>query len=223
MTAHAAGVLPPLHVVTDDRILADDGWLARARPVLEAGGDHLMLHVRGPGTSGRRLFDLVRALVPGAARAGASLTVNDRVDVALAVGLGSVHLGARSLGPTEARALMGGGARIGVSCHGSSELTRARSEGADYLFAGNVFSTASHPGSEAKGVAWFGTMVAEAGGTPVVAIGGVTPDSAPPLVALGARGVAVLGGVWGSPDPAEAVADYIATLTRAFEEAHGGD
>lgn len=222
MTARAAGVLPPLHVVTDDRILAEDRWVERALTVLEAGADGVMLHVRGPATSGRRLFDLVRALVPCLEATGATLTVNDRVDVALAAGVGAVHLGARSLAPSDARTLMGARARIGLSCHGPADLARTGGR-VDYVFAGNVFRTASHPEREAKGLPWFDAMIAEAGETPVVAIGGVTPETVPSLVSAGAAGVAVLGGVWGSPDPAAAAAHYIATLMRAFEEAHLGD
>lgn len=223
MNARAAGVLPPLHVVTDDRVLAADGWIVRARAVLEAGADEVVLHVRGPGTSGRRLFELVRSLGPDAARTGGGLTVSDRVDVALAADLGAVHLGIRSLAPADARRLLGSTARMGVSCHGSTDISEARAGDADYVFAGNVFRTASHPDAEAKGLAWFGRMIARAGQTPVVAIGGVTPGEVASLVATGAAGVAVVGGVWGSPDPAAAVAHYIANLTRAFEEAQGGD
>jgi thiamine-phosphate diphosphorylase len=223
VTARAAGVLPPLHVVTDDRILAADDWVTRARAVLDAGADGLMLHVRGPGTSGRRLFDLARMLAPGAAASGAVLTVNDRADVALAAGLRAVHLGARSLTPSDARGLLGAEARIGLSCHAPADLAGARTGRVDYAFAGNVFRTSSHPELEAKGTAWLGRMVAEAGKIPVFAIGGVTPDAVAPLISAGAAGVAVMGGVWGSPDPAAAAAHYIATITRAFEEAHGGD
>ena len=223
MSAHAPGVLPLLHVVTDDRVLDREDWVARAAAVVEAGADALMLHIRGPQTPGRRLLSLVRSVAKEARAAGAALAVNDRLDVALAAGVQGVHLGGGSLTPSDARAVVGSDARIGLSCHVPADLNWAGGVRVDYAFVGNVFRTASHPEREAKGTAWLRHMVTAAGGVPVIAIGGVTPGRVPSLLAEGAAGVAVLGGVWESPDPAAAVAHYIATLKSALQEANGGD
>lgn len=184
---------PPLHLVTDDEVLADPGFVERARAVLAAAagplaGDGtsactpartlpptLALHLRGPRTSGRRLFDLATALLPAARAAGALLLVNDRVDVAGAVGALGVHLGRRSLAVAQARALLGPGAWIGASVHGAGEVRAVLDEAAgrrdgeragpasrasqgpptaalpDFLIVGTLYATASHPGRTGAG------------------------------------------------------------------------
>jgi thiamine-phosphate diphosphorylase len=112
----------------------------------------------------------------------------------------------------DARALLGPDVRLGVSCHSADEAVRARADGADWIFAGTVFPTPSHPDAEGRGVAWIGTVARRVRGLPVVAIGGVRPDRAPELVDAGAYGVAALRGVWDVSDPAAAVREYIQAM-----------
>jgi thiamine-phosphate pyrophosphorylase len=209
------GRLPRLHVVTDDRVLADEAWVEVAASVIEAGGAALALHVRGPTTSAASLHRAVRRLLPLAGEVGALLTVNDRVDVALVTALGAVHLGRRSLPVIEARRLLGPETCIGASCHAPSDLARARSEGADYAFVGTVFQTRSHPGRSGMGPAGLRAVVTTAGELPVLGIGGVTVDAVYRVTQAGAYGVAVLSGVWNAPDPARAASEYISALPVA--------
>ncbi|MDT8342467.1 MAG: thiamine phosphate synthase, partial [Longimicrobiales bacterium] len=91
--------VPPLHLVTDDAVLARPGFRGAAEAALEAGGARVALHLRGPGTNGGPLYRLAVALVPAARAAGALLLVNDRVDVAACAGADGVQLGRRSLPP----------------------------------------------------------------------------------------------------------------------------
>ena len=70
-----------LHVVTDDEILSDSGFLSRAAEVLEAGGVALSLHLRGPVTDGHYLYDLAMRLKPVAEACGAQLSVNERLSL----------------------------------------------------------------------------------------------------------------------------------------------
>jgi len=213
----AAGSTLRLHVVTDDETLAREDFVRVALRVLEAGAGHLTFHVRGPRTSGRRIYEAARELVANVEASGGTLLINDRVDVAMAIGSVGVHLGRRSLPLAVARGLLEEGLPIGVSCHSSESARDAASAGATYLLAGNVLASASHPGVPARGMAWLADMVTAAGETPVAAIGGIRPADVAETRSAGAFGVAVLRGVWASPDPAAAVVEYIQGLNTGDE------
>jgi thiamine-phosphate diphosphorylase len=197
---------PVLHAVTDDAILAADGFAARADAVLEAGGAAVALHLRGPETGGRALFDAAARLRPVAARHGALLIVNDRVDVALAAGADGVQLGRRSLAVADARRLLGDGPRIGVSVHAAGEALAVAGLAA-WVLAGTVWPSASHPGRAPSGTGVLAAIAAT--GPPTVAIGGVTPGRVAEARAAGAAGIAVRGGIWAAADPAAAVRAYL--------------
>lgn len=202
--------LPPLHVVTDDAVLASADFAARARDVLAAGGPRLVLHLRGPATDGARLYALAKVLIDPARSSGALLFANDRVDVALTAGLDGVQLGRRSLPAAVARGLLPHDRWLGVSVHDVASA-RAASGDADYLVVGTVFATASHPGRAGSGPAGV-AQVRAAVGLPILAIGGITVERVPEVLLAGARGVAVLRGIWSASDPAAAVADYLGAL-----------
>lgn len=155
--------------------------------------------------------------------------INDRVDVALAVGASGVHLREDSLPPAEVRTLWR--ARrlrhdqvlsdgwVGRSIHSPAQIADFPAGAVDYFMLGAVYPTASHPdrlplGLEAV-VAAAAAANAEGDGTAVVAIGGITPERTAPVCAAGAWGVAVASGVWGAPDPAEAVTRYMDRLPPA--------
>lgn len=207
--------VPVLHVVTDDDVLARPDVRALATTILKAGGSRTALHVRGPRTNARLLHELVAELRPVASSCGAGLVVNDRVDVALAAGVRRVHLGERSLPLDAARSVLGEGAKIGLSTHDVPAVARAAREGANWVFVGTIFPTASHPGRAGLGCGALEAAVSVAAGVPVVAIGGITPERVADVGSAGARSVAVLRGVWASPDPGEAVNRYLEALADA--------
>jgi len=209
--------LPRLHVVTDDRVLAREGWTRAAAGVLAAGGAALALHVRGPRTGGATLFELARALLPEARGSGALLIVNDRVDVALVAGTDGAHLGRRSLPVREARSLLGH-AWLGASVHEPEAAGPVRSEGADYAFLGTMFRTPTHPDATGLGPDALARAAGGAVGFPVLAIGGIGPRRVGAVRAAGAYGVAVVSGVWDAGDPASAVARYLEELMKAEAE-----
>lgn len=184
--------------------------------MLEAGGAHLALHVRAPGVHGREVFEWCRELRPVAEQSGATLLVNDRVDVARALGLG-VHLGQRSLQLSDARNVLGSGGPVGVSCHGADEADAAAKAGADYLVLGNIFETPSHPDRSGVGLSEVGEVVRRVPGVPIVAIGGVTVANTGSVIDAGAWGVAVLRGIWGASDSATAAVEYISALGKVEE------
>lgn len=203
-------MIPRLHVVTDDEVLARKDFRARALEILEAGGP-IVLHLRGPHATGRRLVELAGALRDPAATFGAKLLVNDRVDVALCLGLDGAHLGHRSLPPAQARGLLGPDRLVGASVHGVKEAVEAARGGADFLFVGALWATPSHPDAKPAGP----RLIRDVGATvsvPLLGIGGVTPERVPAILEAGGHGAAVISGVWNAPSSGDAVQAYLQAL-----------
>jgi thiamine-phosphate pyrophosphorylase len=190
--------LPRLHAITDERIARRPDLVDIGRALATGGGERLALHARGRALSGLEHHDLAVRL---SACPPARLFVNDRLDVALAVGAAGVQLGAGSLDPEDARRLE---PRwwIGKSVHGLGEAAAARAGGADYLLVGPLYRTATHPDREPLGLARLGAIVAL--GLPVIAIGGVTPARVGEVRRAGAYGVAAIRALWDAADPADA-------------------
>ncbi|HEV2734645.1 MAG TPA: thiamine phosphate synthase [Longimicrobiaceae bacterium] len=199
--------LPALHAVTDDSVLARPDFLPLALAVLAAGGADVALHLRGPGSGGRFLYELAEPLARAADRNGALFVVNDRVDVALAVGAGGVQLGRGSMLAADARSILGDGPLVGVSVGSTAETRHAAEGGAAFVLAGSVYATVTHPGREGMGPGGLRGMAAL--GIPTVAIGGITPERVGEVRAAGARGVAAIRSVWEADDPARAVARFL--------------
>ncbi|MEA1083000.1 thiamine phosphate synthase [Sphingomonas sp. M6A6_1c] len=139
--------------------------------------------------------------------------VNDSIALAKRLGADGVHLGQDDGDPREARDLLGPEVQVGVSCHDSRHLAMEAGErGADYVAFGAFYPTTTkavehHP--EPSILSWWASMFE----LPSVAIGGITPVNAPPLVAAGADFLAVSGAVWGGDE---------AAAVRAFAEVLGG-
>ncbi|HET7459661.1 MAG TPA: thiamine phosphate synthase [Longimicrobium sp.] len=199
--------LPPLHAVTDDDVVARAEFERIAGEVLVAGGAGVALHLRAPHTSGRRMHEVAVRLAKTARDAGSLLIVNDRVDVALAAGAGGVQLGRRGIRVEDARRLVGDALRIGASVHTIGEAREAVEAGADWLLAGPVFATASHPGEPGAGTGLIERIAVL--GRPVIGIGGVTAERVAEMCAAGAAGVAAIRGIWNQPSPARAARAYI--------------
>jgi thiamine-phosphate pyrophosphorylase len=198
--------LPRLHLVTDTGIVARSDFLAAAERALGAGGVDVALHLRAPGASGRGLREIGGRVAALCGETGSLLIVNDRVDVALAIGAGGVQLGRGSFDVPDARRVVGPGPLIGVSVHPGEPVDEA----ADFALAGTLFATASHPGHAGSGTAWLRTIVGR--GLPVIGIGGITPERAQEVLAAGAHGVAVMRAVWSAPDPGAAVTEILNAL-----------
>ena len=198
--------IPPLHVVTDDAVVAREDFLDAAWRVARAGGPLLVFHLRAPRASGRRMYELARALLDAVMAADGRLVVNDRVDVALAAADGA-QVGARGLHPADARRILGPDDLLGVSVHSVDEARDARAAGADFVLAGTIWPTESHPGRPGTGTGLVREIAAL--GTPTIAIGGVTPERVAEAREAGAAGVAVIRGVWDAPDPAAAVTEFL--------------
>jgi thiamine-phosphate pyrophosphorylase len=139
--------------------------------------------------------------------------VNDSVSLAKRLGADGVHLGQEDGDPREARAALGPTVQIGVTCHDSRHLAMEAGEaGADYVAFGSFHPTATKEvrhRPEPAILSWWSTLFE----LPCVAIGGITPENAAPLVAAGADFIAVSGAVW-SGDEAAAVRAFSDLLAR---------
>jgi thiamine-phosphate pyrophosphorylase len=186
--------------VTDPR-LPHAQLLTVIRAAAENGAD--WIQVRDHGASARELFDFAQAVITICRPRGVRVAVNDRIDVALAVGADGVQLGGRSLSVRVARELVGA-LSLGVSVHGLESAVQA--EGADWITFGHVFPTSSHPDTTPRGVAALAQAV-QAVHIPVIAIGGIGTRQVGPVIQAGAAGIAVMSAILDAPDPARATAE----------------
>ncbi|HEX5869334.1 MAG TPA: thiamine phosphate synthase [Longimicrobium sp.] len=197
--------IPPLHVVTDDAVVARPDFLRQAGQVIAAGGPLVLFHLRAPRASGRRLYELGRALMHPVYYEDGFIVVNDRADVAMAIEADGVQLGARGLRASDARQLDLDW--VGVSVHAVDEARAGQADGADFVLAGTIWQTPSHPDRRGAGTGLIRGIAAL--GIPAIAIGGVTPERMAEARDAGAAGVATIRGVWDAPDPAAAVSEYL--------------
>lgn len=153
------------------------------------------------------------ALRPVAQSRGVAFLINDRPDLAAALGCDGVHVGQEDASYADARARLGPDRIVGVTCHASRHLAiEAAEAGADYVAFGAFFPTATKEAPKGKAdielLRWWSEIMT----VPVVAIGGITFENCGPLVEARADFLAVVAGVWAHPEgPAAAV--------RAFNEA----
>lgn len=163
-----------------------------------------MIQLRGKTLSGGELVRVGRLLRRLTREAGALLIVNDRIDVALAVGADGVHLGQDDLPAGDARRLIGARRLLGLSASTVDEAVRADAAGADYIGFGPVFATSSK--EDARPPAGLDALAeaVKAVSVPIVAIGGIHADTVGAVLNTGAAGIAVIAAVVGAADVEEA-------------------
>lgn len=154
-----------------------------AQRAREDGIDFIQL--REKDLSARAVFELAREMVAVLTGSTTRLLINDRLDTALAAGAAGVHLTTRSLSPEIARRTVPPGFLIGTSTHTAEELAAAAGF-ADFAVCGPVFET---PGKTAIGLERFAELVRDAR-LPVFALGGITKENTPLVLAAGAAGIA---------------------------------
>jgi len=204
-------VKPVVCLITDRRRFGpswETALVERVRAAARAGV-HLV-QIRERDLDGGPLTRLVSSCVEAVRGTRTRVLVNDRLDVALAVGADGVQLGHSSLDVEEARRLNVGW-WIGKSVHDLAEAEAARASGADYLVVGPVFPTPTHPGREPLGPARLGAIARL--GIPTIAVGGVTAERVPELRDAGAHGIAAIRALWDAADPAAAARQMLEELT----------
>jgi thiamine-phosphate pyrophosphorylase len=173
-----------------------------------SAGPVAAFQLRVKGVDEHALARLAEPLQRICADADTAFIVNDSVALAKRLGADGVHLGQKDGDAREARDLLGPSVQIGVTCHDSRHLAmEAGEKGADYVAFGAFYPTTTKPSDhrpDPRLLSWWTSLFE----VPCVAIGGITPANAPPLIAAGADFIAVCNAVWGSGDPASEVAKF---------------
>ena len=198
------------YLITDRHRCGGRPLAAVVRAAVEAGVCAVQL--REKDLASGALLALAQSIAPSLGKA--ALLINDRADVAQAVGARGVHLTERSLPVEVIRRFLPPLALIGVSVHNLAGAQRAQEGGADFILFGPVFETPSKIAyGPPQGVDRL-REIARSVSLPLFAVGGITPERAPSCLDAGADGVAAIGAVMAAPDVPRAVA--------AFREALGG-
>ncbi len=211
--------MPPgpyeLCVITRDVPRLGRTHLEVARAALQGGARFLQF--RDKEMSTRALLATARALRQLTREAGAWLVVNDRVDIALAVGAEGVHVGNEDMPLALARRLLGAQAIIGASVDTVEAARAAQAAGADYLGVGPVYPTGSK--ADAGAAIGLGRLqeIARATELPILAIGGLTVENTAAVIRAGAAGVAVISAVTDAEDMARATEALREAVTAARE------
>ena len=200
-----------LYAITDSA-LHSGADLERAVERAIAGGARAIQYRDKSMDAGRRQSEAA-ALVQICRRHGVPLIVNDDVELALQVDAEGVHVGRDDSDLEAVRARLGADFVIGVSCYDQVALAeKAERKGADYVAFGSMFPSATKPDATSAGI----TVLEQARARirlPIVAIGGITPRNAGSLLEAGVDMLAVVSGVFGHGDPADAAREY----ARLFE------
>jgi thiamine-phosphate diphosphorylase len=201
-----------LHVLTDEVLQRRFSHLEITRLAADGGADVVQLREKRPRTT-REQVDLARKareILPD----GVQLIVNDRADVALAAAADGVHLGRDDLSYEVARHILGPRRIVGGTANSVEEARQRFVESLDYLGVGPVFGTASKQNPAPPLGLDALARIARESPVPIIAIGNITPERVPEVLAAGAHGIAVLSGVTCAVDPARAAALYREAIER---------
>jgi len=189
--------LPRVYALTDVQLAG----LSHAQQVELLGlGGASLIQLREKRLPALEFYEQAKAAVNVAERSGVRLIINDRVDVAVAVGAGGVHLGQDDLPAEAARKLLGATAIVGYSTHNVDQALEAVKLPIDYLAIGPIFPTTSKTDTfPVLGLDGLRAVRAAIGEFPVVAIGGITHANARAAIQAGADSVAVISALLADP------------------------
>ncbi len=204
--------LPCLCLLTDRKRFGAGLVEEVVRQAVDGGVGMVQLRERDlPSGQLLELANRLRSITIGKAL----LIVNDRVDVALASDADGVQLGEEAMSVPAVRRVAGERLLIGRSIHGLEGALQAERDGADFLIAGTIFPSASHPGGPTAGLDLLKQLGKDVG-ISFLAIGGVTVENAASVIRAGAFGVAVIGAIGGAEDPGQAARKLRETVERAW-------
>lgn len=176
---------------------------------LRGGAKLIQLRDKTPASSAR--LALADEVVRRCRAMDAEILINDFVDIARMSGADGVHLGQDDMAVEDARRVLGGTARIGVSTHGEQQIADAVSGTASYIAVGPIFATSTkETGYTARGLHLV--RHAASAGRPVVAIGGITLERAPDVLRAGASAVAVISDLLAGEDAELRTRQFLAAL-----------
>jgi thiamine-phosphate diphosphorylase len=182
------------------------------RAAIEGGAE--IVQLREKGMPDRGFFHLAQRLRTICEDAGVLFLTNDRPHITVAVDADGVHLGAEDLPVPAARRILGPEKIIGATAHRIDEAIDGQAQGADYLGIGTMFPTTTKPGLEPHGCELFRELQGRVE-IPVFAVGGITIENLPRLLAIGVRRVAVASGLLHAPDIRQRAAAFKRLLLEA--------
>ena len=202
---------PPCKLYLISPPAIDAGFAETLAAAIDAAPVVAAFQLRLKGIDEHRIAELAGPLQAVCASREVAFIINDSIGLAKRLNADGVHLGQEDGDPREARQILGPQAQIGVTCHDSRHLAMDAGEaGADYVAFGAFYETGTKETKhrpEPSILGWWSTLFE----LPSVAIGGITPDNAAPLIAAGADFLAVSGAVWNDADgPAAAVKRFAA-------------
>lgn len=191
-----------LHVITDTSLQTRFTHPQLAELAIQGGTDTIQFRQK-QGTT-RELVDIAQQMQEICTKHNVPLIVNDRADIALAVGADGTHFGQDDMPVAIGRKILSTETIIGASARTEEKILEAISQGADYIGYGPIYQTSSKSDAEnPKGLERLRQMC-EVAACPVIAIGGITIDTAADVIRAGAHGIAVISAVCGQKDPLEA-------------------
>ena len=199
-----------LYLILDPDVAGDRSLADLCSAALAAGVRMFQLRMKTPDTG--RVYDRASQLCPLVRKGGGMFIVNDRCDVAKAVGADGVHLGQEDLPLVDARAILGSGKLIGVSTHSLAQALEAEKAGADYIGFGPIFQTTTKENPDpVVGVGGLREVRARVR-IPIVAIGGITAQNVADVMNAGADGAAAISAILAAPDPSKAMIELISAI-----------
>src|ERR1041385_3932325 len=209
--------LPKIYPITDTTI-SGLSHRDQVKQLIEGGAT--LIQLREKRMAPHEFFQDARNAMNIAHSAGVKLIINDRVDIAMAIGADGVHLGQTDMPVAAARRLFGDDATIGLSTHNSKQVDDALDLPINYLAFGPVFPTATKENPDLiVGVDLLSEIKRRAGSLPLIAIGGITKERVPAVLAAGADSVAVVSALL---DPTASIAENLKVLrSLASTQARG--
>ncbi len=190
-------LLPRIYPITDTKI-SGQTHSEQVRRFVDGGADFIQL--RDKHSSSIEFFNSAKEAVEEAAATKTKIIINDRVDIALAVGAAGVHLGQNDLPPEYAREILGKDAIIGFSTHSVEQAIRAIAMPIDYLAIGPVFRTTTKENPEnIVGIEGVSAVKASIGNFPIVAVGGIIEGNMREILSAGADSVAMISELLSDP------------------------
>lgn len=200
---------PKLYPITDTRL----SGLSHAQQVERfAAGGAKLIQLREKSASPRRFYEDALAAMQVARSLGVQIIINDRVDIAIAVGADGVHLGQDDLPPEKARVLLGENRILGYSTHNPSQAVAGNLLPVDYVAVGPIFQTSTKENPDpVVGLEMLASIKAQIS-KPLVAIGGITFQEAPSVLQAGADSLAIISDLFSTEDITARVREYLQSL-----------
>jgi thiamine-phosphate pyrophosphorylase len=204
-------LFPALYAILDPSLSAQP--VQRIAGSLAAAGVEL-IQFRDKHSSARAVFQEMRQMVDRFASSRVRIIVNDRPDIAAVAGAGGVHVGQDDVPVEAARHICGNALWVGVSTHNLAQLRDADGTSADYIAVGPIFPTSTKENPDPVVGIEFLRAARQLTRKPLVAIGGITVESAAGVFRSGADSVAVIRDLLAAPDPAQRAREYLDIAER---------